>query len=943
MFAARGLMTIILTLLISLFASCSGSAPAPTTTPDSLTQTPEFSMGLPGAPGGPEELRDATMVTGAFQMGTEYIWRHNAPEDGTDLHLIAPEGPGDYTAWAYYAFPDTGTQPSTLTVNAMWLDPDLQGTSPDEGYWIGISDYDKGVWHFLGPVTMSQVRFPIPEWANVVSPGGFIYAIVLTHSGDEAVLHSIQIGYDAGVGYEEHWLAAPQGMFTGQESDIQLLNDNPQIAYISQRGLSDRGGTAKIAALLVGEWHTEAIDTPFNVNCVQFALGDGGRRAVLLDTRDISPQELWLFYDDGSGAFDAGQLISNTFDNNCAPAVTFVNGADDPTGELDLVLMVYADQGVAWQDMHTYYRTYDGALLSPQLDLYGGDTTDTEILALSTDSDLAGLCGVGNIAGGWRYYVGTFSALALPPAWNFGAVTSWICPTSVPSEPDFVLRELPSGDYVAGYYTYDSTVVLGRWDGVAWNHEPRDIHSVFLGEENQLDMEAYSDGDVGLPGSYGMFNPVLHVGQVGIGSTDWDDFYLGSGAFGYMRPSLAVGSDDMSHIAYCDTSTFSLGYMTRATDGTVATEIVDNGAMAEGMNGPYVSATVVDSALYVFSTDDAHMRMLYSVNYNGMWARENVAIPTDGSYPFYIVGSGYLENEDLVYVAWWDWIDLSVYIASAHPLQDDWEVVQFTGQTFEFWPTVADDESGIGIAHLVFSEALGDAFFAFGHGPARTPHAPWEIITASGDYTLVPWRLAYNPVADEWGFLATGDNRHRVNYFRRVAPGVWQGPSTVLYREGIGGEAYAFGLTFREGDGAAQALVVQRLSGTSVYYLTVFSAPSGTSDWGFVNTFASVDTTVGELDQFIGCTPDENGEIVAYMPHKLIADPYWDIEIFTTDGTDNWASIGLWDDAYSEIVDPDGAESVFAGAVTDSGPAAFIVEADDAMPTFGRVGAYYPW
>jgi hypothetical protein len=693
----------------------------------------------------------------------------------------------------------------------------------------------------------------------------------------------------------------------------------------------------------VDEWHTETIDTPFSVNSVRFALGDSGRRAALLDTRDVSPQELWFFYDDGSGAFDAGQMISNTFDNDCTPAVTFVNGADDPTGDLNLVLMVYADQGVAWQDMHTYYRTYDGVLLAPQLDMYGGDTTDTSSLALSTDSNLAGLCGVGNNAGGWRYYVGTFSALV--PAWNFGAVVSWICPGNVPSEPDFVLSELPSGDYVAGYHTYDDTVILARWDAVAWNFETRDIHSVYLGDENDkilMDMEACSDGDVGIPGSYGMFSPVLHMGQVGIGSTDWDDFYLDTAISSYMRPSLAVGSDDKSHISYFSVGTFTLGYMTRAADGTVTNEIVDTGTMAPGMNGAYVSATMADNYLYVFSTDDAHMKLLYSINVNGMWPRENVVIPTPGSYPFYIVGSGYLENEDLVYVGWWDYVDLSVYIATAHPFDDDWEVVQFTMQALELWPTLADDESEIGIVYLTYSHALGEGVFAFGHGPARIPNAPWEVITLSGDYAYNPWTLAHNPIADEWGFLATDDNNHRANYFRRTAPDIWQGPTTILYREGTG-EAYGFGLSFRESDGAAQALLAQKLDGTTVYYLSIFSAPSGTSNWSFVNTFASVDTTVGEIDEFLGRAPDENGEIVAFMSHRLLGDPYWDIEIYTTDGTDSWASTGLWDDAYSRIAESEGAESIFAGVVTQNGPAAFIVEADAAMPTFGRVGAWYPW
>lgn len=938
----RGLLIALLTSLIAFITGCGGSSPVPAPGAEPSTQAPAFSGGLPGMPGGPAEPRDAGMVAGLFRLGNEFAWRHNAPDDGTDLHLTAPAGAGDSTAWAYYSFPNTGSAPLLLSVHATWLDPDAYSSGPNEGYWIGFADYAAGRWQMAGPFTKSLARMDIGPYPDIVSPGDNINVMVLTHLGNEALIHQLQVGYDDGLGYEEHFLAAPQGTAPGQRSDIQVHGGVIQIAYSDQRGMQDYKHGIRVATKVGDEWSIENLVFTNPVLGFHLALGDGGRRALLAEL-DAGPTELWLFYDDGSG-FDTGQVLSNTFSWSTSTGVTFVNSLDNPLGDLDLALVVYATDAAAWDEMTTYYRTYDGAVLLAETPLYLGDTKDCWTLSLSTTADKGGIVGFTHDAGaGKEHYIGVFSATGLPPHWDFPVPLIWPLPGEPAVSTEYAVRELPSGDLVVGYHTNDELLYLGRWDGLTWNHATRDIHPLMLREDAELDMGVYSDGDVGVPGDTGHYEAMLHKGQAGVAPGDWEDILLSGGGSRCMKLSLAVGADDTSHFSYFDADTMDLGYMARATDGSITTETVDTGAMAEGMSGPTVSATMVDSTLYVFSTDSSHHRLNYSMNMNGDWLCENAVIPTSAAYPMYIVGSGYLEDENLVYVAFWDAVDMNVYLASATPGTDDWETVSFLNYFFEGLPTLADNESEIGIFYYEPSMHYEDDFYCVAIGPARTPSPDREVVTMSYDYARDPWRLAYNSHAGEWGLLTTSDDRNRAFYFRRSAPDVWHGPTMILNREGFDAHVRAWGLTFRKSDGMAQALLNQRIDGDPKEYLTIFSAPSGTNDWSFVNTFASVDTTTDEMDFQIGCAANADGEIVAYISHRLIGDARWDVDIFIPDGG-TWTNSKTWDDAYSEVNHGKTAfENIIEGVVTNNGPAVMLVEWDPYDDMFGRIASLIPW
>jgi len=424
-------------------------------------------------------------------------------------------------------------------------------------------------------------------------------------------------------------------------------------------------------------------------------------------------------------------------------------------------------------------------------------------------------------------------------------------------------------------------------------------------------MEVYSDDDVGAPGDTGHYEALLHKGQAGVAPGDWDDIPLCSSGLKCMKLSLAVGADDTSHISFFDADTMDLGYVARAADGTITAEKVDTGAMAEGMSGQTVSAVMVDSVLYVFSTDSSHFRLNYSMNMNGDWLCENAVIPTGATCPMYM---------------------------------DDWQTVPFLNNFFEGLPTLADNESEIGIFYYVPSMFFENDFYCFAIGPARIPPTSREVVTMSYDYARNPWRLAYNSHAGEWGLLTTSDDRDRAYYFRRSAPDVWHGPTMVLNREGTDAHVKAWGLAFRESDGMAQALLNQKIEGDPKEYFTIYSAPSGTNDWSFVNTFFSVDTTTDELGSHVGCTANVDGEIVANIPHRLIGDARWDIDIFTPDGGGVWASSETWDDAYSEVSGTKTAyEHVIEGVITNNGPAALLVEWDADDDMYGRIASYIPW
>jgi hypothetical protein len=880
--------------------------------------------------------RSADAVTGAFKLGNEFAWRHNAPDVGTDLHLISTEPPGDYAAWAYYEFADTGMQPLALTVNGQYIDPNPHEDLPDEGYWIAYADYAKGRWVYSGPHRQGQARAFIPSTANLVSPGGFIYALVLTWGGAEAMLKSVQIGYDAGFGYEESWLATPQGVAVGNRCDIQLdAAGQPQIAYLrSERVAFSNSGKARVAVRGLLGWEVTAIPTSFDVSVVRLALGDGGCRALLLLEDEWTSPELWLYYDPGTGDFTEQHQVSAIAEPDCLPGVTFVNSADNPAGDLDLALMTYANTAAGGQQT-TVYRTFDGVVLSPEQSLHIDKTTAGGTLSLSTRANKTALVGVADDTGGWRYYVGTCALTAPPPHWDFSAITSWVCGSDVDASddfaPDFALRELPGGDFVASYRS-DGEVVLARWDGTNWLQNERDSHP--LSTTEIMDMEVYSDDYVGIAGNYGFLAPVLHRGQVAVGSMTWDTHYLDGLTEPRLSLALAVGGDDTSHLAAFSMNDFTIDYITRTMGGDVAVEKVDVGGMMQGYTTGQVEVVAVDDQVHVFYVDGAHLWPMHAVNVGGVWVKDGEIIAKD-SGAYYFAGAGYLESSGMLYCAWWDVLDGSVLVASATGDMSEWEVVSFCPTVFSPFAFVADNEVDIGVLTMNVNMGLGDGTIVFCQGPPREGTTIFEDLGSAEGVMGEHWHLAYNHGDGTWGALITDSSEQRTRYYRRNVDGTWLGPSTVLQRDGSG-KAVGAGLCYRASDGAARVLVRQRVDTSNLNYLTIFSAPQGSMNFSFVSSFASVDTAVEKLG-VLGFAASLEGEPIAYLGHKLLADTVYDVEIFTPSGVDTWASTNIWEDAYE-------ASSMVGTAITPAGlPVAAVCEMADGAPHENSIGVYYPW
>jgi hypothetical protein len=919
-------------LTCALFAqACSGNSATPVSEETGL----DPAGFAPGIPMDPVEPRNADAVTGAFKLGNEFSWRHNAPDVGTDLHLIAPEPPGDSTAWAYYEFADTGMQPLALTVNAQYYDPNPHEDLPDEGYWIAYADYAKGSWVYSGPHRQGQARVFIPPEADLVSPGGFLYALALTWGGTEALIHSLQIGYDDGFDYEESWLSVPQGAAVGNRCDIQLdPAGQPQIAYLRADAMAfSESGKARVAARSPTGWEIADVDSSISVSLVRLAIGDGGRRALLLLEDEYSNVELWLCYDNGTGDFSDQHQLSALTEEVCLPGITFVNSADNPLGDRDLAVMTYAIEA-GGSDQTTVYRIYDGVVLSPELLLYPVNTTRGATLSLSTRADKSAMVGVADKLANWEYDVGFFSAVAPPPAWDFVTVTSWVGGSDIDSydefAPDFALRELPSGDYVAAYRS-NGEVTLARWDGIGWQENEHDRHP--LADTELMDMEAYSDDYVGVPGSYGPSIPVLHRGKVGVATMTWDTHYLDGVTAATRSSSLAVGTDDTSHLAVHNMDSFTLDYITRTAGGDVAIEEVDNGGMLQGRAIGQAEVMAVDDQLHVFYVDAGHMWPMHAVNVGGIWVKDAEPISRD-TVAYFFTGQGYLESNGMLYCSWWDVNSGSLVVATADGDLSEWQLTPFCPVIFSPYSSVADDGENIGALTIQLT-LMSEGYIAFCQGPPRESVTAFETVGAGEGAMSQDWHLAFNPSDGTWGALTTDDNSKRIRYYYREAENEWLGPSTVLQRGG-NGRATALGLSYRESDGAARALVLHKPDASTVNYLSVYTAPQGSMDFLFVSTFASVDTVLENLGPTAGVV-DAAGEPVAFLGHKLLADSMFDVDIYTLSGVDTWASTDTWNDAF--------VASIFLGAtVTPDGfPVVAACEFGVPSPHQDSIGVYYPW
>lgn len=886
--------------------------------------------GLPQLPHGETDTRLAATFDGVSVKGSPPFDSANGTADGTALVLESGDMPSDFTAWAIYQLPEyPGGPVDMVTVYAQYLDPDPVTTRPEEGYWTAYADYNLGTWVFSGPHKTLQTRVNIPPEADAVSPGGFHYLLVLACQSNQAVVQRVQIGAYDGLDYETYTLGRPPGQSAGYACDIQLDPDgNPQIAYLVRPYLlSPEDEQLRVAKKAGDGWEIQDVPIPFEPKTFSFALGDGGRRALLV--ADRVSDDLWLLYDNNTGDFSDSKLISNSNVSSVQASVTFVNSMDDSTKPLNLAVVVYAKPALG-DEVDTYSRSYSGGILSPDLLIHPTSTVRPARLEVTTTPDKLAMVAVPNkVAGKW--YCDT--SLLMGGAWSFAGIPGWGPLDSFDefddSTPDVVVRAAPTGDLIGCYMRYPLTTVgMARFDGILWLTTEEDV--LFAGLKEPIDLDAFGSGRTVFMSRYGDMKPLLRWGLAGAGEV-YSQQYIETEPFAASNCTFAVDSSNNTHIAAYNGFQGKLAYYLRPAAGPITVETVDTGGPASGGTRAFVQLVYVNDNLHVFYVDAAHPALLHSENANGIWTVENEVIE-DRGLPNSVFGAGYLENLDLLYVCYLDYYDRQVYLLSGTPEGHDWRR-QPVGLSDTEFVHVADNGTEVGLA-TVQPSPLTDGRIVFNIG--EPGEAVWDSETISQHAPLVGYPagdLAYSPHDDVWGF-ATHFSQE-LGYLRRTAPGNWEGPYTVAKVPGVGAYVIAEGLTYVEADGTPRLLAMQQDAGDPKLKLNVYSASPGGTDFSYMGTIESV-TNATEQMSYIRVIEGLGGEPTVAVCHKLLVDATWDIDLIGSDGPGSWALHETWD---SPLVQPFPALAIRS----DGQPAVASIEHDVSSPANGSVIVHYPW
>lgn len=909
-----------------VLAGCSGTA---STDAIALKPPQPESSDLPLPPSGPAEARFAATFSGVTVPGNPAYDSANATPDGGNLQLESGDLPSNLTAWAIYQLPESPGDPvDMVTVNAQYLDPDPVIQRPEEGYWTAYADYASDTWVFSGPHTTLQTRVSIPPEANAVSPGGFHYILVLVCQSNKAVVQQVQVGGYDGMGYEGYILGRPQGHSEGYACDIQLdPAGEPQIAYEDRPVLTtEEGSTLRVAKKNGDSWEIQSAAPTIEPNWFSFAIGDDGRRALLIS--DNGSTNLWLYYDNNTGEFSDAQLISNTYDSNVQGSVTFVNSADDSTQPLDQAVVVYAKS--APPDISTFSRTYDGLVLTPDIPVYGLSDEADRIL-VTTNADKLAVVGVPDkIAGDWYCAVGIYSA----GAWDFLSVPNWgpldQFEDSESNTPDAVVRESPTGDLVGCYMRNGrSTVGMARYNGVSWLSTDTDILAASV--RDNIDIGAFGSGRTVILMSYGNMKPMLRWGLAGSGEA-YSQQFLEAEPFAAISDSLAIDSSNNTHIATYSGFSGELKYYLRPASGPVSVETVDTGGLQLGGSRLFAQTTYVGDHLHLFYSDNAHPAVLHSENVNGVWTVENEIIDSQG-LPYYIVGAGYLENSNLLYVCYLDYFSMQFRLVTGTPDEDDWQSQQF-GSAFGELAFIADDETNVGLLGP-HPNPLTDYELSFYIGPPRSGQPAEETVSADPDMFDLHAALAYSPADGAWGFVTTFSPNSEADYFRRNVADNWTGPYAVAQMTGPGSAIHAEGLSYLEADGTPRVVVLQQASGDPEVKTVVYTASPGGTNFSFLLKIKGLSDAVADMP-YATAVPGPDGEPVVAIIHKLIAESTYDIDMFVPDGPGSWTLHETWDSPLSQFYPR-------LALAPDDQPAVVAIENDDASPLFGSVVAYYPW
>ncbi len=338
-------LSCLLLLAVLGLGACQGQS----TAPGARDTGPGWDIGeLPTAP---RHASATSVVNGADYDAAG----DGATVAGTALML---SGAGLDYSWARYAF----SVPAGEFVRSLSLD--VQDVSSE--YWVGLSNYTRGVWEWHGPYNVSDSPVLHQPRTDYVSPGGVFYWVVLSVRGHDLQLNTSTV------------VSAVRELYPSSPGNYTIVSGNctaPVLVHLPQIEPNVVEGAPLIAYI-----HYEGADPKLNFAYSTF--GGWTTLPVLPAHNFWRPELRWLGTEGIITAYDLtdSALVDIRFDSElnikssttimAGPGIGLVNQSLDVTagGELGLA-QAYADATTG----QLYFSTNDGTGWQNSAALYSGD------------------------------------------------------------------------------------------------------------------------------------------------------------------------------------------------------------------------------------------------------------------------------------------------------------------------------------------------------------------------------------------------------------------------------------------------------------------------------------------------------------------------------------------------------------------------------------------